>query len=341
MSLRSRRHFLRDSAVRLSRRKFLLLAVGSAALPAVSRFACAQAYPTRPVRIIVPAAAGGPTDIIARIIGQKLSETWSQQFVVENIPAGAGNVAAGMVAKAAPDGHTILFPTSSVVVNPSLYVKLPYDTVRDFAAVTLAAASPHVLTINPQIPVNAVQQLISLVRENPGKYSYASPGTGTTGQLAGELFRISLGLDLTHVPFNGAAPAIVSTIGGHTQMMFGALPGAATSIKDGQLRALAVTSGKRNPSFPDVPTLAEAGVPDQESEFIQGVFVPNGTPKQIIDKLYREISRIVLIPEIKDRLATIGYTPVGNTPEEFSAQLKRDIARCAKVIREAGIKQIQ
>ena len=327
--------------MKLPRRQFLHLAAGAAALPALSRMARAQTYPSRPVRIIVPAAAGGPTDIMARIIGQKLSETWDRQFIVENIPTGAGNVAAGMVAKAAPDGYTILFPTSGVVVNPSLYVKLPYDTVRDFAAVTLAAASPHVLTVNPQVPVKAVQELISLVRANPGKYSYASPGTGTTGQLAGELFRISLGLDLTHVPFNGAAPAITSTIGGHTQMMFGALPGAAANIKDGQLRALAVTSGKRNPSFPDVPTLAEAGVPDQESEFIQGVFVPAGTSKEIIDKLYREIAHIVLLPEVKERLATIGYTAVGNTPEEFAAQIKRDIACWAKVIREADIKQIQ
>ena len=323
------------------RRQFLHLAAGAATLPALPRMARAQTYPSRPVRIIVPAAAGGPTDIMARIIGQKLSETWDRQFIVENIPTGAGNVAAGMVAKAAPDGYTILFPTSGVVVNPSLYVKLPYDTVRHFAAVTLAAASPHVLTVNPQVPVKAVQELISLVRANPGKYSYASPGTGTTGQLAGELFRISLGLDLTHVPFNGAAPAITSTIGGHTQMMFGALPGAAASIKDGQLRALAVTSGKRNPSFSDVPTLAEAGVPDQESEFIQGVFVPAGTSKEIIDKLYREIAHIVLLPEVKERLATIGYTAVGNTPEEFAAQIKRDIARWAKVIRKADIKQIQ
>jgi tripartite-type tricarboxylate transporter receptor subunit TctC len=327
--------------MKLARRQFLHLAAGAAALPFASHIARAQGYPTRPVRIIVPAAAGGPTDIMARIIGQKLSETWDRQFIVENIPTGAGNVAAGMVAKATPDGYTILFPTSGVVVNPSLYVKLPYDTVRDFAAVTLAAASPHVLTVNPQVPVKAVQELISLVRANPGKYSYASPGTGTTGQLAGELFRISLGLDLTHVPFNGAAPAITSTIGGHTQMMFGALPGAAASIKDGQLRALAVTSGKRNPSFPHVPTLAEAGVPDQESEFIQGVFVPAGTSKEIIDKLYREIAHIVLLPEVKERLSTIGYTAVGNTPEEFAAQIKRDIARWAKVIREAGIKQIQ
>ena len=323
------------------RRQFLHLAAGAAVLPAFAPMVLAQTYPSRPIRVIVPAAAGGPSDIIGRLLAQKLSEAWGKQFIVENIPTGAGNVGAGLVAKAPSDGYTILIPSSGVVVNPSLYAKLPYDTIRDFAAVTLAAASPHVLTVNPTVPAKTVQELISLVKANPGKYSYASPGTGTTGQLAGELFRLSLNLDIMHVPFNGAAPAITSTVGGHTPMMFGALPGAAPSIKEGQLRALAVTSDKRDPSFPDVPTLAEAGVPDQESEFIQGVFVPNGTPKEIIDKLYREISRIVLLPEIKDRLATIGYTPVGNTPEEFSAQLRRDIARWAKVIREAGIKQIQ
>src|SRR5262245_8235196 len=305
--------------MKFPRRQFLHLAAGAAVQPIVSRIARAQAYPLRPVRLIVPAAAGGPSDLIGRLIGQKLSEAWGQQFIVENIPTGAGNVAVGMVAKAQPDGYTILTPTSAVVVNPSLYAKLPYDTVRDFAAVTLAAASPHVLTVNPLVPAKTLQELISLVKANPGKFIHAVPGTGTTGQLAAELFRISLSLDLTHVPFNGAAPAITSTIGGHTPIMWGALPGAAPSIKEGQLRALAVTSGKRDQAFPDVPTLAEAGVPDQESEFIQAVFVPAGTPKEIIDKLYREIARI----------------------EELAAQTKRDIARWAKVIREAGIKQIQ
>src|SRR5262245_42045171 len=302
-----------------SRRRFFLSAVLTLSASIVSGLAWAQDYPARAVRIIVPAAAGGPSDVIGRLIAQKLSEAWGNQFIVENLPTGAGNVAVGMAAKAPPDGYTILLPTSAVVVNPSLYARLPYDTVRDFAAVTLAAASPHVLTVNPSMPVKSVQELIAVVKASPGKYSYASPGTGTTGQLAGELFRISLGLDLTHVPFNGAAPAITSTIGGHTSVMFGALPGAAPSIKQGQLRALAVTSGKRDQAFPDVPTLAEAGVPDQESEFIQAVFVPTGTPKEIVDQLYREIARI----------------------EELAAQTKRDIARWAKVIREAGIKQIQ
>jgi tripartite-type tricarboxylate transporter receptor subunit TctC len=215
------------------------------------------------VRLVVSAAAGGPSDVIGRIMAQYLSESMGQQFYVDNIPAGAGNVAVGIVAKAAPDGYTILTPTSAVVVNPSLYSNLPYDTLRDFVPVTLVAAAPHVLTVTPSLPAHSVQELIALVRANPGKFSYASPGTGTTGQLAGELFRLSLGLDLIHVPFNGAAPATLSTIGGHTPIMFSALPGAAPNIKDGKLRALAVTSARRDPEFPDVPTLAEAGVPDR------------------------------------------------------------------------------
>jgi tripartite-type tricarboxylate transporter receptor subunit TctC len=323
------------------RRQCLSLAAMIVAFAATVATASAQSYPTRSVRLIVPAAAGGPSDIMARIIAQKLSEAWGQQFIVENMPTGAGNVAVGMVAKSPPDGYTILTPTSAIIVNPSLYAKLSYDTVRDFAAVTLAAASPHVLTVTPSLPAHNVQELIALVKANPGKYSYASPGTGTTGQLAGELFRVSLGLDMVHVPFNGAAPALTSTIGGHTPMMFGALPGAAPHIKDGNLRALAVTSAKRDLNFPNVPTLAEAGVPDQVSEFIQAVLVPTGTPKEIIDKLQREIARIVALPEVKERLAAIGYTPVGNTPEEFAAQIKADVARWAKVIRDAGIKQIE
>jgi tripartite-type tricarboxylate transporter receptor subunit TctC len=325
----------------MNRKNLVLMLAGAGAAFLLSSPAQSQAYPTHPVRVIVSAAAGGPSDVIGRIMAQKLSESLGQQFYVENIPTGAGNVAVGIAAKAAADGYTILTPTSAVVVNPSLYANLPYDTLRDFAPVTLAAASPHVLTVVPSLGVHSVQELIALVKANPGKYSYASPGTGTTGQLAAELFKQSLGLDLTHVPFNGAAPAALSTIGGHTPIMFSALPGAAAYITNGQLRALAVTSHARYPGFPDIPTLAEAGVPGQESDFIQCVLVPTGTPKDVIDKLYHEIARAMALPDVTQRLAAIGYTPIANTPEEFAAGLKTDVARWAKVIRDANIPKIE
>jgi tripartite-type tricarboxylate transporter receptor subunit TctC len=322
-------------------RSLLMLGCAGVLTPGNSSQVLAQAYPSHPVRVIVSAAAGGPSDVIGRIMAQKLSDSLGQQFYVENIATGAGNVAVGMAARAAPDGYTILTPTSAVVVNPSLYSNLPYDTLRDFAPVTLAAASPHVLTVAPSLPAHSVQELIALVKANPGKFSYASPGTGTTGQLAGELFKLSLGLDITHVPFNGGAPAALSTIGGHTPIMFSALPTAAAYIGNGQLRALAVTSHARYPGFPDIPTLAEAGVPGQESDFIQCVLLPRGTPKEIIDKLYREIARAMARPDVKERLAAIGYTAVANTPEEFAAELKVDVARWARLISDAKIPKIE
>jgi tripartite-type tricarboxylate transporter receptor subunit TctC len=303
--------------------------------------AWAQSYPTRPVRIIVSAAAGGPADVVGRVVAQKLGERLGRQFYVENVPAGAGNVAVGMVAKAVPDGYTLLSPTSSIVINPSLYANLTYDTLRDFAPVSLVAASPHVLTVNPSLPVKNVQELIALVKANPGKLSYASPGTGTTGQLAGELFKLSLGLDLIHVPFNGAAPAVLSTIGDHTPIMFTALPAAAANIKDGKLRALAVTSAARDPEFPDVPTLAEQGYPDQVSTFFSCILAPAGTPKPVVDVLQQEIARMVVLPDVKERLAAIGFTPVGNTPDAFAAELKREVALWAKVIADAKIPKIE
>ena len=300
-----------------------------------------QSYPVRPVRIIVSAAAGGPADVVGRVVAQKLSERLGKQFYVENVPAGAGNVAVGMVAKAAPDGYTLLSPTTAIVINPSLYANLSYDTLRDFAPVSLVAASPHVLTVNPSLPVNNVHELIALVKANPGKFSYASPGTGTTGQLAGELFKLSLGLDLTHVPFNGAAPAVLSTIGGHTPIMFTALPSAAANIKDGKLRALAVTSAVRDAEFPDVPTLAESGFPDQVSTFFGCILAPAGTPKPILDTLQQEIARMVVQSDVKERLAAIGFTPVANSPDAFAAELKREVALWAKVIADAKIPKIE
>jgi tripartite-type tricarboxylate transporter receptor subunit TctC len=324
-----------------SRRNFLRLAAGASTLPSVSRFAWAQSYPTRPVRLIVPAAAGGPGDFIGRLIAQKLSESWGKQFIVEDIPTGAGNMAVGMVAKAPPDGHTLLVISTAFVINPGLYAKLAYDPIRDFAPVTLVAASPNAVTVHPSLPARTIKELIALVKANPGKYSYASAGAGQSGHLAGELFKLRFGLDLVHVPFNGGAGAMTATIGGHTQVAFNALPAAAPYIKDGKLRALAVTSSRRTPEFPDVPTLAEAGAPDQESLFLQGIVAPAGTPKQIIDLLNREIISLLAMPDVAERLATIGFYVRTNSPEDFGALIKSEITKWSKVIREAGIEQIQ
>jgi tripartite-type tricarboxylate transporter receptor subunit TctC len=327
--------------VAVVRRQFLRLAGAALAAPSVSRLAWSQTYPVRPVRMIVPVAAGGPIDSVARIVAQKLSERWDNKVYVENLPTGAGNVAAATAAKAPADGYTVLVVTTGFVINPGLYAKLPYDPINDFAPVTLVWASPHVLLVHPSLPATTVKELVALVRASPGKYSYASPGTGQSGQLAGELFRLALGLDLVHVPFNGGAPAIASTIGGHTPIAFMSLPAAAASIRDGKLRALAVTSAKRSAAFPDVPTMAEAGVPDQESALHAGVLFPAGTPREIIDIWHREIVRIVAPPDVKDRLAAMSLEPVANRPDEFAAWIKAEVVRWAKVIRDAQIKQIE
>jgi len=304
------------------RRRFLSLACAAAALP-VATIAAAQNYPTRPVRIIVPFAAGGPATVLAHVIAQPLTETFGQSFYVENLPTGASNVGTATAAKAPPDGYTLLIVTPSFVINPSLYPRLTYDPIRDFTPVMLAVTSPHVLIVNPAFPANSLQELIALAKANPGKYSYASAGTGQSAQLAAELFKLAFGLDIVHVPFNGGAPAMNSTIGGHTPMAFNALPSAAALIKEGKLRALAVTSGARAPEFPDVPTLAEAGAPGQESLFFQGIVAPAGTPKEIVDQLYREIDKILARPEVKERLAAIGFAVTVSSPEEFQARSSR------------------
>jgi tripartite-type tricarboxylate transporter receptor subunit TctC len=298
----------------------------------------AQNYPDKPVRVVVGFSAGGPTDVIGRIVSQKLSEAFAQQFYIENIAGAGGNIASGIVAKAPPDGYTLLVVSTGFLVNPSLYARVPYDAVKDFAPITLAAVSPNVISINPSVPAKTVQELIALIKANPGKYSYAGPGIGSTPHLSAELFRIRFGLDLVHVPFVGAAPAIAAVIAGHVPIVFSAVPPAVAAIKDGQLRALAVTTAKRIDALPDVPTMAEAGVADQEAETLTGILAPAGTPPAIIGKLNAEIKRAVEQPDVKDKLAVLGFQPVLNTPEEFSARIRKEMAKWEKVVHDAKIR---
>src|ERR1700704_2670660 len=264
--------------------------------------ATAQGYPNKPVRIVVGFTAGGPTDAIARIVAQKLSDSLGQQFVVENIGGAGGNTAAGQVARATPDGYTIMAISTGFVVNPSLYAKVPYEAIKDFAPVTLVAVSPNVVVVNPAVPARSLPELVQLIRDNPGKYSFAGPGVGSTPHLGGELFRLAFKLDLVHVPFTGAAPAVQSTVGGHTPIAFTALPSSMAAIQAGQVRAIGIAATERSEQVPDVPTFAEQGIKDQEADTLTGVVAPAGTPKEIVELLYREIAKAVARPDVKERL---------------------------------------
>jgi tripartite-type tricarboxylate transporter receptor subunit TctC len=303
--------------------------------------ASAAGYPDKPVKIIVPFAPAGPTDVMARLIAQKLSESLKQQFFVENRPGAGGNIGMMTVARSAPDGYTILVASSSFTVNPNLYAKNPYDAFKDFTPVTLAAASPNILVVNPDIPAKTVKELIDFLKANPTKYSMANPGVGTTPQLAAELFKLTYKLDIASVPFGGAGPAIQSTVGGHTPIALTALPPTAPQVQGGKLRALAVTSAKRSSTLPDVPTMAEAGVQGQESETMQGVFVPAGTPKDVVDLLNREIVKAMALPDVKEKCAQLGFDAVANSPQEFGAYIRADVEKWGKVIKDANIPRIE
>jgi tripartite-type tricarboxylate transporter receptor subunit TctC len=325
----------------IARRQFLRFASFAAVFVGGVSAVRSQAYPSHPVRVIVPFSPGGAVDIIGRVVAQKLSDSLGAQFYVENIPTGASNVANVVTAKSPPDGHTLLFVTSSFVINPSYYRKVGYDAIKEFAPIALTAVSPHVLCVNPSMPVTSVKELIALVKKNPGKYSYASAGTGQSAQLAAELFKLAYGLDIVHVPFNGGAPAMAATLAGHTQIAFNALPSAASFIKDGKVRAIGMTSRVRDPEFPDIPTFIEQGVQDQESAFFVGVVAPAGTPRNIVDRLNRELVRIIALPDVREKLTSIGYTAETDTPDEFSAMIKAEIAQWGKIIRDSKIQRVE
>src|ERR1700736_6556591 len=300
--------------------------------------ASAQNYPNRPVRVVVGFPAGGPTDVIARLVAQRLSESLGQQFFVENIGGAGGNTAAGQVARANPDGYTIMAISTGFVVNPSLYARVPYDPVKDFAPVTLVAVSPNVVVVNPSVPAKSLPELVQLIRDNPGKYSFAGPGVGSTPHLGGELFRLAFNLDLVHVPFTGAAPAVQATVGGHTPIAFTALPSSLSAVQAGQLRALGVAATERASGLPDVLTFAEQGIRDQEADTLTGIVTPAGTSKEIGDLLYREIAKAVSQPDVKERLTALGFTPVANTPDEFGARIRLEMDKWGKVVRDAKLR---
>jgi tripartite-type tricarboxylate transporter receptor subunit TctC len=298
----------------------------------------AQGYPTKSVRVVVGFPAGGPTDVIARLVSQKLSDSLGHQFYVENIGGAGGNTASGQVARANADGYTIMVISTGFVVNPSLYAKVPYDPIKDFAAVTLVAVSPNIVVVNPSVPAKTLPELVQLIRDNPGKYSFAGPGVGSTPHLGGERFRLAFNLDLVHVPFTGAGPAVQATVGGHTPIAFTALPSSLSAVQAGQLRAIGVAASERAAAIPDVPTFAEQGVKDQEADTLTGVVVPAGTPQQIVDLLYREIARIVGQPDVKERLAVLGFKPIANTPDEFGVRIKLEMEKWGKVVRDAKLR---
>src|SRR3979490_3312703 len=298
----------------------------------------AQGYPNRPVRVVVGFPAGGPTDVIARLVAQKLSDSLGQQFYVENIGGAGGNTASGQVARVTPDGYTIMAISTGFLGSPGLYAKVPYDAVKDFAAVTLVAVSPNVVVVNPSVPAKTLPELVQLIRDNPGKYSYAGPGVGSTPHLGAEQFRLTYKLDLVHVPFTGAAPAVGSTVRGHTPIPFTALPASMAAIQAGQVRAIGIAATERSEQVPGVPTFAEQGIKDQEADTLTGIVAPAGTPKEIVQLLNREIAKAVAQPDLKERLAVLGFKPVANTPDEFGARIRLEIEKWGKVVRDAKLR---
>ncbi|AWN34557.1 Bug family tripartite tricarboxylate transporter substrate binding protein [Methylobacterium radiodurans] len=319
-----------------SRRVILAGGLAAAALPFSAR--AQGAYPTRPITLIVPFAAGGSTDVVGRLVAQKLSEVLGQQVVVENVVGAGGNVGAARVAKAEPDGYTILMGTVAThALNPLILKRKPYDPVTDFAPVALLAVVPNVLIVNPNLPAKNVQELIALLKADPKKYNYASSGIGTPLHLSGELFKSMAGVQMQHIPYRGSGPALNDVVAGQVPIQFDNLPSASEFIRSGTLRALAVTTKERAPSFPDVPTMAEAGLPNYETYTWNALFAPPGTPKPIVDALNAAARKALADPALVERLKTFSAKVQLSTPEELGQHVKTETAKWTPVVREAGI----
>jgi tripartite-type tricarboxylate transporter receptor subunit TctC len=321
------------------RRRDVIAAFGAtvAAWPLRAMAETAQDWPSRPVKFIVGFAPGGPTDLVARLVAQYLSDASGKNFFIENVSGAGGNVGAARAAKATPDGYTFLVTGGNLTNNQFLFAEPGY-ALKDFDSVTLVAATPVVLAVNPTVPANTVKELVAWIGANPGKESYASPGTGTPPQLVGALFQHALKLDLVHVPFDGGGPAVQATVGGHTPISFGAMAPAVPLIKAGQLHALAVTGKARSPALPDIPTMAEAGFPEVEGATWTAVAAPAGTPKDIVEKLNGMILASLAQADVKAKFAAMAYVPIGSGPKDCQAFFESELAKWGPVIKEAGLK---
>ena len=294
-------------------------------------------YPSKPIRLIVPAAPGGGTDYTARAIGQKLSESLGQTVIIDNRAGAAGNIGVEITAKSSPDGYTLVMPITSFPVNPHLYSSLPFDTVKDFAPIVLAASAPLLLVVNPSVPAKSVSELIAVAKSRPGQLNYANSGNGTTAHLAGELFKKMAGVNLVSVPYKGGGPAVIDLIAGQVQVYFSTIPAALAQVQGGRLRGIAVTSSKRVNLIPDVPTVAESGLPGFEVVGWFGIFAPAATPNPILARLNKEINAVLRMPEMQKRFAAEGLIPGGGTSDELGAFLRAELAKWGVLIKEAGI----
>jgi tripartite-type tricarboxylate transporter receptor subunit TctC len=325
------------SVMKLPRRRFLRLAAGAAALPPVSRLAWAQAYPTRPVHLVVGFAAGGGQDVLARLLGQWLSERLGQSFVVENRPGAGGNIGAEAVVRAAPDGYTLLVIGPPNAINATLYDKLNFDFVRDIAPVAGISRMPNVMEVNPSFPAKTVPEFIAYAKANPGKINMATGGNGTSNHVSGELFKMMTGVNMVHVPYRGGGPALSDLIGGQVQVMFDNLNSSIEHIRAGRLRPLAVTTMTRSEALPDVPTVNDF-VPGYEASVVSGIGAPRNTPLEIIDRLNKEISAALADPKLKARLADLGSVPMPMTPADFGRLIAEETEKWAKVVKFSGAK---
>lgn len=297
----------------------------------------AQNFPNKPVRVVVPFAAGGTSDIVTRILAQRMEEIWGQQMVVDNRPGAGGSIGSEIVAKSAADGYTLLMATVATHgINASLYRKIPYDPVADFSPVTLVASTPSVLMLHPSIPAASVRDLIALAKASPGQLNFGSSGNGSSHHLAGELFDSMAGVKMTHVPYKGTAAALVDLLGGRIQLTFDTLPSAMPYVKGGKLKPIAVTSAKRTRSLPDLPTIAESGVPGYEVTSWYGLLAPAGTPPEVVKKLNADFVRAIRIPEVTDKMVEAGAEPVGNSPEQFAEFIRSELKKWAVVVQGSG-----